>query len=123
LIVDDEPLVLSLLTRVLTEAGYNTLTCDDGSAALALIAGHRGTVDVVLTDIRMPGVTGWTVGAAAKARWPWAGIVYMSGHCRAPDNVGVRIAPDDCFIQKPFDALTLLAAVAHVCCCESVNVA
>jgi CheY-like chemotaxis protein len=121
LIVDDEPLVVKLLARVLVEAGYETLTCDSGKAALEVIAEYDGPLDIVLTDIRMPGVSGWAVASAAKKRWPWAGTVYISGdRAMAQEH---SCTPDDCFLQKPFSALSLLAAVARVQQCEAMNVA
>jgi len=60
LVVDDEPDVRLLARVVLRAAGHDVVECADGSKALALIQAHPRP-DVVILDIRMPGLTGWEV--------------------------------------------------------------
>jgi two-component system cell cycle sensor histidine kinase/response regulator CckA len=123
LIVDDESLVLGLVARVLSEAGYETLTCEGGRAALEFIAECNGAVDVLLTDVRMPDVNGRAVASALRARWPWAGVVYMSGYCGRAKEGEPLFTHDDCFLQKPFSLPALSAAIDGVHHCPAMYVA
>jgi CheY-like chemotaxis protein len=65
LIVDDDPLVLTFLTEVIANAGYDTVTAASGEEALKVVAG--GEPDLALLDITMPGMSGLELGARLKA--------------------------------------------------------
>ena len=114
MIVDDEPLVLDLIRRILTEAGYETLTCAGGVAALEFVAERTAPIDVLLTDLKMPDVDGWTVASAVKGRWSSVGVVFMSGYCGIAADGNTYLSLDDCFLQKPFTRATLLSALVRV---------
>jgi CheY-like chemotaxis protein len=58
LLVEDEPAVRALAERVLTERGYGILVAPDGASALEVAGRHHGKLDLLLTDVVMPGISG-----------------------------------------------------------------
>ena len=77
LLIDDDPLVRLALAMLLREAGHTVEEAEGGAAGLAHL-GER-PVDLVLTDLRMPGLTGWDVARAVKAKNPHLPVVLVTG--------------------------------------------
>jgi PAS domain S-box-containing protein len=95
LVVDDEPLVRRALARALGSRGYTVLEADSGDEALALVEA-RGGVDLLLSDVVMPGMRGPELVRAFRARWPGRPALLMSGY---PDGgTDGAVAVD---LQKP----------------------
>lgn len=113
LVVDDEPAVLSISTRILEREGYLVLQASDGAIALDMIV-SQGPPDLVLTDVMMPGIGGVELARRLKENWPSLPVVFMSGF--SADDVrwkgAVNIA--SCVLQKPFLPDTLVTAVASL---------
>jgi PAS domain S-box-containing protein len=114
LVVEDEELVLDVARRILTQHGYRVLVARSGAEAVALIDGRSEKIDLLLTDVVMPGATGKEVAEAVSARRPGIRVLYMSGY---PESViasqgvvdqGIRL------LSKPFKALDLLQHVRAV---------
>jgi PAS domain S-box-containing protein len=104
LVVEDEAAVRRLTCRILTREGYNVLEAPDGPRALDTWDAHAGEIDLLLTDVVMPGMSG-------KELAERLGIepVFMSGYT---DDVMFRHGMEGLrLVQKPFDAQTLLGAV------------
>ena len=85
LVVDDEAGVRQFLARVLTEAGHNVLTASGAREALALVEQARGEVDLVLSDLVMPGMSGAELGDFLAAKYP---DVSLGVDVRVPDGRG-----------------------------------
>jgi two-component system cell cycle sensor histidine kinase/response regulator CckA len=114
LIVDDEPLVLTLLKRVLTEAGFNVLEASSGEQALEVSAGFGARIHLLLTDLKMPGMDGQQLSKTLFEQRPDVQVIYMSGYC---DRAAAGLNSLDgsvAFLQKPFGRPTLLAEVNAV---------
>ena len=103
LVVDDEDPVREVLSWMLQDAGHEVHEAADGEQALHFLNKH-GPVDLVLSDINMPGVDGMELCRCARQRWPEMPILLISG--RPPPN-GARP-----FIPKPFRWDTLARAIA-----------
>jgi two-component system cell cycle sensor histidine kinase/response regulator CckA len=104
LVVEDEEAVRRLTSRILTREGYNVLEAPDGPRAIDTWDEHPGAIDLLLTDVVMPGMSG-------KELADRLGIepVFMSGYT---DDVISRHGMDGVrLVQKPFDAQTLLGAI------------
>jgi PAS domain S-box-containing protein len=114
LIVEDEALVLDVATRILTQHGYRVLAARSGFEALELIDGYQGVIDLLLTDVVMPGATGKEVAESVSRVRPEIRVLYMSGY---PESVIASQGAVDQGIQllsKPFKALDLLDHVRAV---------
>ncbi|TMQ23872.1 MAG: response regulator [Deltaproteobacteria bacterium] len=108
LVVDDDEDVRRMVERVLRRADYTVLTATSGPEALTRARGHAGDIDLLLTDIVMPGMTGQELVRELAAERPGLQVVFMSGfHQGAPIDSRQ-------FVAKPFDRATLLAKVADV---------
>jgi two-component system cell cycle sensor histidine kinase/response regulator CckA len=114
LVVDDEPAIRSVAHRVLTTAGYQVVTAANGDEAVRLLGNPELAVDMILTDMVMPGMTGAAFAAQAKAMRPGLPILYMSGY--EPQDVagGVEDDPLAQVISKPFSRPALLAKVTQM---------
>jgi two-component system cell cycle sensor histidine kinase/response regulator CckA len=114
LVVDDEPLVLSLATAMLTRFGYNVITAADGRDALRLFEKWPTIeVDLALVDLVMPVLNGVeTVEGIHKLR-PGLPILYFSAYS---DREGLRpsFARDLPYISKPFTSLQLTKRIREV---------
>jgi two-component system response regulator AtoC len=110
LVADDKENMLKLFAKILAD-GYLVETAPDGARALALVATRP--YDVVVTDIRMPGVDGFELLGAVKARAPATEVVMMTGHATVMDAVrAMKMGAFD-YLEKPFDPDAALAVVAH----------
>lgn len=110
LVVDDEELVRRLACRMLTWTGYQTLEARHGREALAAIEEHAGPVHLVVTDVKMPGMTGRELGREVERRWPGKPVLYMSGFASEVRASGL-LEPGDPFLAKPFTQEDLVAKV------------
>ena len=101
LVVDDEEAVRRLACRMLTWTGYQALEASHGREAIATIEQHAGSVHLVLTDIKMPGMNGRELGRHVEQRWPGKPILYMSGFASEVFENGL-LEPGAPFLPKPF---------------------
>lgn len=114
LVVDDEPFVLNSVSAVLEFAGYTVLRAASGPEALYLASRHTGPIDLLLTDVRMPGPSGPTVATQIAALHPEASCVFMAGLPDHPD-LPERVRHDRyALLAKPFTPRILLETVRHV---------
>jgi len=100
LVVDDKENMLKLFAKILAE-GYELTTAGDGARAMSLVATED--FDVVVTDIRMPGASGFEVLKAVKARQPSTEVLMMTGYGTVSDAVqAMKLGAYD-YLEKPFD--------------------
>ncbi len=114
LIVEDEAPVLRTSTRILRSAGYTVLTASDGMEALRVLEGHKGRVDLVLTDVVMPGVGGRELAGWLADLRPEIKILFTSGYT---DDAILRHGVLDRsahFISKPYKRTTLTRKIREV---------
>jgi PAS domain S-box-containing protein len=114
LIVEDEELVRDVATRILAQHGYEVLVAASGDAATALIDGHPETIELLLTDVVMPGLTGRELAEQVSETRPEIRVLYMSGY---PESVIASQGVLDqgiSFVSKPFNAADLLEHVRAV---------
>lgn len=101
LVVDDNPIILNLIKKILSSFGYRLFLASSGEQALELTKKNDINVDLLLTDVIMPGMNGMELADTLKAKQSKVKVVFMSGYT---DDVithfGV-LAPGEFFIQKP----------------------
>jgi len=113
LVVDDESAIRDVIHRVLTTAGYRVVTAAHGGEAIRLLGDPELTIDMVLTDIVMPGMTGATFAEQAHALFPGLPILFMSGY-EQDSARAAGLDPSAQIISKPFSRPTLLAKVTQL---------
>jgi YesN/AraC family two-component response regulator len=114
LLVDDEWLILGAMREILGAQGYNILTAGDPSEALRICQQYEGTIDVMLTDVVMPGMNGRELADRVTEMRPETRVIFMSGHTE--DNLvrhGV-MTNEIAFVRKPFSLAALEGKVQEV---------
>lgn len=113
LLVDDEEQVRSLIARSLRRLGYRVLEAGDSRDALRQAEHHPGRIDLLLTDVVMPGTSGTRLVAEIGAMREEIKVLYMSGYDDTilDDGVGDNVLA---FVQKPVSAEMLARKVREV---------
>jgi len=114
LLVEDEDVVRGLTRKILMQAGYNVLDANGGDEAIRLCRAHAGPIDLLLTDVVMPEVSGKEVADRLLELRPSIRVLYMSGYT---DEAIVQHGVLDAnvkFIQKPFTWVGLTRKVREV---------
>jgi signal transduction histidine kinase len=107
LLVEDETPLRKLISQVLKSAGHRVLEAAGGDEAIALSVRHSGPIELLVTDVVMPGMNGPELVAKLRARRPNMTILYMSGYDN--DLVDRRTLENTAsFLQKPFSPRALL---------------
>jgi PAS domain S-box-containing protein len=114
LLVEDEDIVRGLTRKILMQAGYNVLDAKGGEEAIRLCRTHVGPIDLLLTDVVMPEISGKEVADRLKELRPQIRVLFMSGYTdEAIVEHGVLDANVE-FIQKPFTWVRLTKKVRDV---------
>jgi nitrogen-specific signal transduction histidine kinase/CheY-like chemotaxis protein len=111
LVVEDETMVRNLVVRLLRRAGLQVLDAANGPQALSVAAQHRGRIDLLVTDMMMPGMTGTELAQRLLKTRQHLPILIMSGHAQENDAWDPADGAPRAFLQKPFVAEQLLDAV------------
>jgi len=111
LIIEDEPEVQAVLADMLREAGYVVTVAKDGSNGLDRC--EEEPIDIVLSDISMPGLSGWEVAARVRARFPTIPIGFVTGWGDQLDPERLARTGVSFVIAKPFQTLDVLRHVAQ----------
>lgn len=114
LVADDDSAVRRALSRILTGAGYRVVPAESGAQALAEHDRLGGSVDLILTDILMPGISGEELVSSLRQQQPGLKAIFVTGYATMPvvelsDKDGQRAV-----LPKPFDERRLLALVCEV---------
>jgi len=114
LLVEDEESVRQLVRETLESKGYKVLEADNGEAALRIVSNHSDKIDMLITDVVMPGMSGRELSARLCASRPQTKVLYLSGYTEdAIGHEGV-VDPDTAFLQKPFTLQMLSRKVREV---------
>ena len=109
LLVDDEDDVRSVMKSALCQRGYNVLDAASGADAIQLLADHSGTIDMLVTDVLMPGMSGRELYEHLARRHPGLRVLYVSGY--ADDVFAHEQEWGTAFLPKPFSLDTLAQRV------------
>jgi two-component system, cell cycle sensor histidine kinase and response regulator CckA len=104
LLVEDETVVRQLVAEILEMNGYTVLQAGDGPSALELLRRHRGTIELLVTDVVMPGMSGPEVAQAVTSMRPGTQVLYTSGYTDSAIGHHGVLEPEVAFLQKPFSA-------------------
>jgi two-component system cell cycle sensor histidine kinase/response regulator CckA len=107
LLVEDEDAVRKLAKTALEASGYSVTECDQGETAIDLLENGL-TIDVLITDLTMPGMGGRELAGRVRSLRAEVGVVFISGY--APDASWLNDVPGAVFLAKPFTPGDLLRA-------------
>jgi PAS domain S-box-containing protein len=107
LVVEDEPVVRGLIVEVLTELGYRALEAADGNAGLEMLQSRR-RIDLLITDIGLPGLNGRQVADGGRVSRPGLKVLFMTGYAENASLASGFLEPGMAMITKPF-AMDVLA--------------
>jgi PAS domain S-box-containing protein len=110
LVVEDDPAVRAVTVRALGDAGYRLQVATCGAEALELFDHLPAPIDLVVTDVVMPGMNGWALVEELRRRQPGLRALYVSGHNEEVLASEPRVAPGE-FLPKPFTPELLLERV------------
>ena len=112
LVVDDDALIRMNVCTILEDAGFETLEARDVDKALLVMEKHHAAVQLLFTDVQMPGPRdGFALAREVAQRWPRVGILVASGNVK-PDPCAM---PDGAvFIGKPFSAEVVHTRVREI---------
>ena len=114
LLVEDEQMVGNVIERVLMNAGFTVIRAADGRAALEAWKSCGSSVDLVLTDVVMPDMSGPEMARRLRQVAPAMKIILMSGYRGLDRESELLHGAGGAFLQKPVNARTLLSAVRKV---------
>jgi len=114
LVVEDEDSVRGLVEEILRMYGYRVIACENGETALRLASEHDGGIDLMLTDVVMPGMHGGELAERLRPIRPETKIVFMSGY--APESIAPKgiVEGEVEFLPKPFRANELASKIRTV---------
>lgn len=111
LVVDDEAPVLRLVARILATDNYDVSTAESGDAAMRLLQNPAlGPIDLLVTDLQMPGMNGRELAAAVRKLHPQVRVLYVTGFADTLFRGVQELGASESFIEKPFGAEGLLEA-------------
>jgi CheY-like chemotaxis protein len=111
LVVDDEPGVRRLVVRILERAGYGVVAAENGAEARELFRAHGSAIDLLLTDVMMPGMSGPELAAHLTRERHGLKVLYMSGYTAGTLRAAAGFRPETDLIRKPFTPDDILDAV------------
>ena len=114
LVAEDEAMLRSILRECLEDGGYVVLEAGDGPEALRVAEGHPGSIDLLVTDVVMPGMSGRELAERLRASRPGLRVLFLSGYT---DDAVVRhgvSSDEEAFLQKPFSVEDLAHRVREV---------
>ena len=121
LVVEDEAMIRSNVHECLQQLGYEVLAAESGEVALKICEEHRGRIDLVLTDLVMPGMGGHELAGELALRHPDVKMLFMSGYTE--DSAARRdiLLKGSAFLQKPFSVADLSNAVQQALALRAIT--
>jgi PAS domain S-box-containing protein len=113
LVVEDEPVVRGLIVEVLAGLGYKAIEAEDGPRGLAVVQSNR-TIDLLVTDIGLPGLNGRQLADAARALRPGLKVLFMTGYAENAALASGFLEPGMAMITKPFAMEALAGRIREI---------
>jgi two-component system, cell cycle sensor histidine kinase and response regulator CckA len=117
LLAEDEQDVREVAREFLESAGYTVLQAGSGGEAMQIAGEYPGNIDLLVTDMVMPGMTGQRLASQLREKKPIVGVIYMSGYSEQTAAEGAESDPGSRLLTKPFNRNAILRAVRDVLSC------
>jgi PAS domain S-box-containing protein len=111
LVVEDEPIVRDITTQLLTRSGFEVIAIPNGAEAMRRLAEHDASIDVLVTDVILPNMSGIELAEWTMDRHPQVGIVLLSGYMAETLNLEHITTRGATFVPKPITSSQLIIAV------------
>jgi len=110
LVAEDEELILRVFEAILGKAGFEVLSAENGNRAVSLYDADPGSIDLVITDLSLPGLTGEALAEHVRKTRPNLPIIFSTGNITDAPNKAVEAFKGALFLPKPFgfDDLTTI---------------
>jgi DNA-binding response OmpR family regulator len=112
LVVEDDTLIAAALEDILSDAGFRVLTCCSGEEATAELDRDVKRFQVILTDVRMPGLSGWDVAHRARELASDMPVIYVTGD--SSSEWASKSVPNSVLIHKPYASAQIITAVSNL---------
>jgi len=110
LLVEDEEFLRNVVVDLLSQLGYRVLAAANGKEALALSKRTPGPIDVLITDVAMPGLAGPELAAMMRASLPRLKVIFVSG----ASEIDCALTPGEVLLMKPFTIRMLSAKMREI---------
>jgi CheY-like chemotaxis protein len=114
LLTEDEQDVREIARQFLESGGYRVIEAKDGTDAIRLAAAHRGEIQLLVTDMVMPGMTGQELAVRLQSEHPGLNVVFMSGYSEHGATEMANADPSVKLLTKPFSRAAILRAVGEI---------
>ncbi len=114
LVVEDQAPVLKVVERSLTRSGFNVITASTPEEGLRLLQEHGSLVDLLLTDVVMPQMSGPELATKARTSSPDLKVMFMSGYSGDTVSEGVGLLSNTAIVEKPFRPAELVSRVREL---------
>jgi CheY-like chemotaxis protein len=101
-VVDDDPMMLDVLTRILQRENFELLMATGGPEIIAKLAEYSGSVDLLITDYAMPAMQGRELAEHVRQRFPAVKVLYQTGFSDMLFENRVELEEGAAFLEKPF---------------------
>ncbi len=113
LLVEDDPMIRTLVAQTLEMQNYTVVLAEEGWEGIKIARNHKGKIDLLFTDVVMPGLGGAELAVATKELYPEIKVLFMSGYSRSQlEEEGVP--PDAALLEKPFTPDKVVAMVRQL---------
>jgi two-component system, cell cycle sensor histidine kinase and response regulator CckA len=114
LVVENGDILRPLICEILRREGYNVLEAQDGEEALQVWQQYQGSIDLVLTDVVMPNLSGKELAERLRLLQPEIKVIFMSGYASSILSYDDKFGADAIFLQKPFRPAELSQTVREL---------
>ena len=114
LLTEDEQDVREIARQFLESGGYQVIEAKDASEAIRLAGENNGNIDLLVTDMVMPGLSGQELAARLQSEHPGLCVVFMSGYSEHAATEMANADPSVRLLTKPFSRTTMLRAVREI---------
>src|SRR5208282_1309384 len=114
LLTEDEQDVREIAREFLESGGYQVIEAKDGNEAILLAAQHRGKIQLLITDMVMPGMTGQELAIRLQSEHPCLCVIFMSGYSEHAATEMANADPSVRLLTKPFSRAALLRTAGEI---------
>ena len=111
MVVEDDPTLRDLMRRILEKLDFEVLVAGDADEALALAKANTEGIDVVVTDVVMPGMDGFELAGRLTAMHPTARILFLTGYAEDSPSIRDGLGLGNAYLEKPFSQVALVDQV------------